>query len=399
MNFYVNWHSAFRAIKNNPKRSILTIFGIIIGISSVITILSIGRGFEKDMIRNLTKNNSKKIEIQINFKPYESNIYSMNTNFFQDSDLTIVKGIQGVENVNYTKNEGNSISREIYVREKKKDQQIELIKENGKKVKYGRTLTSFDNAIMEKVALVDSTLASELFGYAADALNQSVEIDNQLFRIVGIYERIDQAEMFSISEINIQIPHNTHTYYFSEEKNKSSITITLNEGIKLDEVASDIIGHLTGKGSMSISGDYQIFDTGNLTKGIGSVLSTITYFITAIAGISLLIAGVGVMNMMYTSVSERTKEIGIRRALGATKNSIRIQFLLEGLTLTISGGLIGYFCGMLFAYALGAILNITVTIDIFTIILALGVSSAIGLLFSVVPASEAAKKDIIDILK
>lgn len=399
MNFYVNWRSAFRAIKNSPKRSILTIFGIIIGISSVITILSIGRGFEKDMIRNLTKNNSKKIEILINFKPYESNIYSMNTNFFQDSDLTIVKGVQGVENVNYTKNEGNSISKEIYVREKKKDQQIELIKENGKKVKYGRTLTSFDNAILEKVALVDSTLASELFGYVPDALNQSVEIDNQLFRIVGIYEGIDQAEMFSISENNIQIPLNTYTYYFSEEKNKSSITITLNEGVKLDEVASDVIGHLTGKGSMSTFGDYQIFDTGKLTKGIVSVLSTITYFVTAIAGISLLIAGVGVMNMMYTSVSERTKEIGIRRALGATKNSIRIQFLLEGLTLTISGGLIGYFCGMSFAYALGALLKITVTIDIFTIILALGVSSAIGLLFSVVPASEAAKKDIIDILK
>ncbi|MFG5498757.1 ABC transporter permease, partial [Enterococcus faecalis] len=109
--------------------------------------------------------------------------------------------------------------------------------------------------------------------------------------------------------------------------------------------------------------------------------------------------GVGVMNMMYISVSERTKEIGIRRALGATRNSIRLQFLLEGLILTISGGIIGYSLGMIFAYGIGSLIKIHVSVDLFTILLAVGVSLFIGLVFSVMPASEAAKKDLIDILR
>jgi putative ABC transport system permease protein len=105
------------------------------------------------------------------------------------------------------------------------------------------------------------------------------------------------------------------------------------------------------------------------------------------------------MNMMYISVSERTKEIGIRRALGATQQSIRLQFLLEGVTLTLVGGLIGYVVGIGFAYLIGSFIDVTVFIDLFTILLAVGIASGIGILFSVIPASEAAKKDLIDILR
>ncbi|WP_270216081.1 ABC transporter permease, partial [Enterococcus lactis] len=104
-------------------------------------------------------------------------------------------------------------------------------------------------------------------------------------------------------------------------------------------------------------------------------------------------------HMMYISVSERTKEIGIRRALGATRKSIMLQFLLEGLILTLSGGLIGYLLGMALAYSVGSLIKVNVSLDLFTILLAVGVSSVIGLVFSVMPASEAAKKYLIDILR
>nr|WP_257613394.1 FtsX-like permease family protein [Carnobacterium maltaromaticum] len=200
-------------------------------------------------------------------------------------------------------------------------------------------------------------------------------------------------------EKNIQIPKNSYLHYFNIENDSSSLTITLDEGVQPDKVTTEVISNLNEKGTMRDLGDYQVLDTAILTKGIGSILSTITYFITSVAGISLFIAGVGVMNMMYISVSERTKEIGIRRALGATRRSIMIQFLLEGLTLTVSGGIIGYLIGMLFAYALGILIKVNVSVDLFTILLAVGVSSVIGLLFSVMPASEAAKKDLIDILR
>ncbi|HAR0239289.1 TPA: ABC transporter permease, partial [Enterococcus faecium] len=179
----------------------------------------------------------------------------------------------------------------------------------------------------------------------------------------------------------------------------SSLTLTLEEGVEPDKVTSKVINQLKEKGSLKHLGEYEVLDTAMLTKGIGQILSTITYFITAVAGISLFIAGVGVMNMMYISVSERTKEIGIRRALGATRKSIMLQFLLEGLILTLSGGLIGYLLGMALAYSVGSLIKVNVSLDLFTILLAVGVSSVIGLVFSVMPASEAAKKDLIDILR
>lgn len=398
MNLYVNFRSAWRAIKNNRKRSILTMLGIIIGISSVITILAVGRGFEKDTVKNLSKGKSKDIEIQLNFIPSDTSTYDMNTDFFKDEDLSIVKNIEGVKKVDYTKLDEVEIYKDLVINGKKKNKQINLVKAEGEKTFLGRQLTSQDNQILNKVALIDENTAKELFSNANNALGNGIEIDGQIFRIVGIFPGDSQDSLFS-SSVNIEIPKNTYEFYFKTNKNTSSLTVTLDDGVSPDKVTSKIINILKEKGTLRNSGDYDVLDTSMLTEGIGKILSTITYFITAIAGISLFIAGVGVMNMMYISVSERTKEIGIRRALGATRNSIRLQFLMEGLILTVSGGVIGYLFGMVFAYIVGSLIKVHVSIDVFTILLSVGISSVIGLVFSVMPASEAAKKDLIDILR
>ncbi|MGE9903046.1 ABC transporter permease [Streptococcus alactolyticus] len=205
--------------------------------------------------------------------------------------------------------------------------------------------------------------------------------------------------MVQIPIIKPKYPKKTYSRYYQGSKNTASVTAVLDKGTKPDEVANKILDKLKKQGSLRNQGTYQSFDSSFLTKGIGKVLSTITYFISAMAGISLFIAGVGVMNMMYISVSERTKEIGIRRALGATQRSIMIQFLLEGIMLTFTGGIIGYLLGMVVAYSIGAIMKIGIQIDFFTISIAVGVSTLIGLVFSVMPAREAAKKDLIDILR
>ncbi|GAB7391687.1 ABC transporter permease [Lactococcus garvieae] len=398
MNLYVNFRSAWRAIKKKRKRSILTMLGIIIGISSVITILAVGRGFEKDTVKNLSKGKSKDIEIQLNFIPSDTSTYDMNTDFFKDEDLSIVKNIEGVKKVDYTKLDEEEIYKDLVINGKKKNKQINLVKSEGEKTFLGRQLTSQDNQILNKVALIDENTAKELFSNANNALGNGIEIDGQIFRIVGIFPGDSQDSLFS-SSVNIEIPKNTYEFYFKTNKNASSLTVTLDDGVSPDKVTSKIINILKEKGTLRNSGDYDVLDTSMLTEGIGKILSTITYFITAIAGISLFIAGVGVMNMMYISVSERTKEIGIRRALGATRNSIRLQFLMEGLILTVSGGGIGYLFGMVFAYIVGSLIKVHVSIDAFTILLSVGISSVIGLVFSVMPASEAAKKDLIDILR
>ena len=399
MNVYVNFRSAWQAIKNNRKRSILTMIGIIIGISSVITILAIGRGFEEDTIKNLTKSDSKNVEIQLNFTPNDTSLYDTNTDFFQDADLSIIGNVEGVKKVDYSKIDEEQIYKDLIIKGKKTNKQIKLIGSEGEKVSIGRNLTSQDSELSNKVAAIDSVTAKELFDTSEQALGKGIEIEQELFRIVGVFPGEEQDNLFSLSNINIEIPKATYHYYFKSEKDTSSLTLTLEEGVEPDKVTSKVINQLKEKGSLKHLGEYEVLDTAMLTKGIGQILSTITYFITAVAGISLFIAGVGVMNMMYISVSERTKEIGIRRALGATRKSIMLQFLLEGLILTLSGGLIGYLLGMALAYSVGSLIKVNVSLDLFTILLAVGVSSVIGLVFSVMPASEAAKKDLIDILR
>lgn len=399
MNLYVNMRSAWKAIKNNRKRSVLTMIGIIIGISSVITILAIGRGFEKDTVKNLTKSDSKNVEIQLNFTPSDTSLYDTNTKFFQDVDLSTVRNVEGVKKADYSKIDEEQIYKDLFIRGNKKNKQIKLIDSEGKKVSIGRNLTGQDSELLNKVATIDSVTAKELFNTPERALGKGIEIEQELFRVVGVFPGEEQDNLFSLSNTNIEIPKDTYHYYFKSDKNTSSLTLTLEEGVKPDKVTSKVIKQLKDKGSLRHLGEYEVLDTAMLTKGIGQILSTITYFITAVAGISLFIAGVGVMNMMYISVSERTKEIGIRRALGANRKSIMLQFLLEGLILTISGGIIGYLLGMVFAYGIGSLIKVHVSVDLFTIILAVGVSSVIGLVFSVMPASEAAKKDLIDILR
>lgn len=399
MNIYVNFQSALKAVKNNKKRSLLTMFGIVIGIAAVIAILAIGRGFEKATIKNLTNSDSKNVEITINFTPSDTNLYQANVDFFKDSDINLLSGINDVKKADYAEQDESAIYKQISFPKEKKNEAISLAKSTDQKLFAGRNLTEFDNDSENKVTVIDKTAAEDLAGYAESALGQGIEIDGQLFNVVGITTSTQKDSMFVMAKDNIFIPKNTYHKYFENDKDKSSVRITLKEGAKPDVVTTEAVKELKEKGSMRDVGKYEVYDTKLLTEGLSKIFSTITMFITAVAGISLVIAGVGVMNMMYISVSERTKEIGIRRALGATRKSIMLQFLIEGLILTLTGGFIGYLIGIGIASIAGKIMKIPISVDLFTISIAVGVSTFIGLVFSVMPASEASKKYLIDILR
>lgn len=408
MNFYVNFRSAFKAINNNRKRSILTMIGIIIGVSAVIAILAIGRSYERQTIESLTKSDNGKIQAQILFNPNDDSFYETNRPAFQSSDLELVRQVSGVESAEFEKQETNSTSFSALIKNKNQSIEAKLVKQTNSELLVGRNLSKADNLNRSRVAVVNEELANDLYGTPENALNRGVLISGQNYAIVGVYsgaemsdEEAQMASMFGeMSSYQVQIPKKSYEYYLIKgDESSYSIVVTMKKGTRPDEVTNKVLDKLKKSGSMRQQGSYRSFDTAILSKGIGKVLSTITYFITAVAGISLFIAGVGVMNMMYISVSERTKEIGIRRALGATQRSIMIQFLIEGVLLTFTGGVIGYFIGMILAYGIGSLMKIHVTVDLFTIVVAVGVSTLIGLIFSVMPAREAAKKDLIDILR
>lgn len=399
MKFYVNWRSSLGSIFKNKKRSALTMFGIVIGIAAVIAILSIGRGFERDTIESLTASDSDKLEVNIDFVPNNDALYSSNIDMIQSSDFSLLKNVDGVESVMYPKNDLSYIYKDVKVRDKTKNYRLGVVSKKGKSVSYGRAISMYDNQTQNKVVTIDASLAKELFDSAKGAVGRGFELDKQVFTIIGVFPSGAGETMFSMGSTKIQMPRQTYRHFFGDEQYTSSVVVTLEDGSQLNKVADRAIKKLESAGAMRQQGEYQVSNMAMMTDGISEVLNSITLFISAVAGISLFIAGVGVMNMMYISVSERTKEIGIRRALGATRGAIRLQFLLEGMTLTLVGGIIGYLLGMLVAYAIGNVMDISVSVDLFTVCLAVGVSSGIGLIFSVMPASEAAKKDLIDILR
>lgn len=399
MKIYVNWRSALKAIKKNKKRSILTMFGIVIGIAAVIAILSIGRGFERDTIKSLTNSDSDEVTVEMYFTPSGDMMSQANIDFFNDSDLMHLEEVDGVKKAKYMTNDSNTSYIDVQVQDKKENKQLETVTSTDKETLYGRNLTSYDNATSNKVVMMDSVTAKAMFGSAKAALGQGFEYQGQLFEIVGIFEGSEQVSMFSMPETNILLPKQSYETFTEPAQDQTAVVLTLESGTAPGEITTKAVDEMKANGSRRDLGSYEVFDTALLTEGIGEMLQTITLFISAVAGISLFIAGVGVMNMMYISVSERIREIGIRRAMGATRGAIRTQFLLEGMTLTLIGGIIGYILGMILAYVIGGVMDISITIDLFTVLLAVGVSSGIGLVFSVMPASEAAKKDLIDILR
>ena len=401
MRFIVSFNSALRALKNNSKRTMLTMLGIIIGTASVIAILAIGKGFERDTISKLTENNYKEVEIQLDFIPSNSNLYETNKPFFNNVDITYVSSIEGVKHVDYANSIIERVTKNIQIRDEYKSKNISLFNDKSYETFVGRPVESKDNKLKNRVAVIDSITAIELYNSPNNAINNNILIDDIMFLIIGVYELKDQnGTLINFQQDdNIQIPLRTYELFFGENRDTTRLSVSFYEEVDTKSATKEIIHTLNNEGFMRDMGKYQIFDTTALHEGMRSIMNSVTYFIGAVAGISLLIAGVGIMNMMYISVYERTREIAIKRALGSTKRNILYQFLLEGIIVTTAGGMVGYLVGMVFAYIIGKLINITILIDFYTVVLAIGISSMIGIIFSIVPAYEASKKSLVEILK
>lgn len=300
--------------------------------------------------------------------------------------------------VDYVKSETDTLYKEIILQGTKYNKSIDLVQTQGRTVAYGRSIKEIDVKDKNKVAIVDTDVAKRITEYPIESvLGEGLEIAGTVYQIVGIFNS-GSEDVFS-EAASIEIPKKTYDFYNPYENQITSIRVHIDEGSKPSSIGNHVLETLADSGSMTSQGSYEIFDMSNLTDGIGKILSMFTIFISGIAGISLLIAGVGVMNMMYTSVSERIKEIGVRRAVGARQRDIRNQFLLEGLMLTISSGIVGYIIGFLLALIISLALPFKVRPDLFTVFLALGITSILGIVFSLAPANSAAKKDVVSILR
>ncbi|PTI04342.1 ABC transporter permease [Staphylococcus xylosus] len=381
---------SFKSILKNKRRNIFTMIGIIIGIAAVITIMSLGNGFKKTAADEFSDSGAGKNSALISFMTNSGE--SAKNNPFSQQDIGIVKQIDGVSDAKIKETEDQGYSAKMTNPQKKGNISI-LKKDEVTSPEEGKGFDSEDNELRKKVVTVDDKIAKDVFN--KDAIGKTLYIDGQGFEVVGIVNDMMNPKAVSM-------PSQTFNQYMGNlQQDFPSLQLTIADNANKKEVANKVADKLNKKGTGMGDGSYSYNDTEEMMKGINKVFDGITYFVAAVAGISLFIAGIGVMNVMYISVTERTEEIAIRRAFGAKSRDIELQFLVESVVLCVLGGLIGLILGILIASLVDAVTPdyIKSVVSVSSVVIAVGVSMLIGIVFGWIPARAAAKKELIDIIK
>ncbi|MEF9991619.1 MAG: ABC transporter permease [Romboutsia sp.] len=384
-------------LKANKVRVFLTMLGIIIGISSVIVVLSIGDGLKANVISTTGETKANKINIGFYPNNYDQDISTLNP--FRESDFTNLNKIEGVEKaekpdaLDLSEIVNDSISGEgKYLN---KSSNIFAIS-HGDSFSYpelasGRYFESFDTA--NDVIVLKYETAKDFFATPEDAIGKALSIDSTMFEVIGVLRETD--DIFSTDEDLVQqssIDRITNVDIIQTNDTLSDIDIFISPGYDFDIVIANVIKSLEEL-HPQIDGNYEAYKASDVTKAFDSIISSITLFVSLITSISLFVGGIGVMNIMYVSVTERKREIGIRRAIGATPRDILLQFLLEAIFVTLIGGLLGIFFGFVLSQIAGLFMPFKPVLTIKSFIGASSVSIIVGIIFGIIPALKASKLD------
>lgn len=393
---------ALMNIKSNKGRSVLTMLGIIIGISSVIMIISIGNGVKGQINGELDAMAGGQLYMYVNG---DSEII---TEFSAEDFEAIEEKVEHVKGVTpqYSMY-GTTIGRKgsFNCNVSAGTNSMEYISKDP--IVKGKYFTENDYYAGNKVCVVTESGARSLFG-TTDVVGMTIEVglygSTQEMTIVGIRKDNESSllsgMMYDETSIAIEMPISVlgSSYGFYVE-GFSGVYIIGESGQYSAQIAKDCISLMELRHNVRGEGVILMEDFNDQLSQINSVLGYITLFVVFVAAISLLVGGIGVMNIMLVSVTERTREIGIRKALGARTNSIMLQFLSESAIITLMGGIIGILIGVLGAKGVCSIMNLTAYVEASTVLLATIFSSGVGLFFGIYPAKKAAKLSPIEALR
>lgn len=383
---------AFSAILSNKMRSFLTMLGIIIGVLSVTLLVGIVQGASDSVTAQIEGLGGSKLIAAVT---------SPKASYITLEDLAALENHDGVALIAPTisgydtaKAEGNSSSADISgVTEN-------TLAVDGVTVTDGRFIQANDNELRLNVAVVGVKIARDLYGHT-DVVGSRFTLLGRSFEIVGVLEE-DGSSSLSSEDSKIYIPIKTASRLMKQTSILSFNASAVSPD-KVDEAKASIDKFLTQKvrpmSSDSEDKGFTIFNMGDVLSAFNSVMSTMSLLLGGIAGISLVVGGIGIMNIMLVSVTERTREIGIRKAIGAKHTDILIQFLIEAVAISVTGGLIGMLLGALFLQLLSGIMDMSLHMSISVSALALGFSLAIGVIFGIYPANKAARLKPIDALR
>ena len=394
----------YTSLSANKVRSGLTILGIVIGISSVIAMISIGTGASRTISSSIESLGSNLIQVMPGVQRGQGFGVSGGRGGAKVLTQADADSIESVVDVSAV---ATSVSGRYQVAAKGTNTNTTV---NGVTPSYagirnveideGSFITDSQNATASKVAVVGPTTRDDLFGEGAEAVGQTARINGMEFKIIGITKSKGGSGFQNQDDI-IYIPVKSAQRFLSGDEYVSTISVQAANPEAMAQVQSDIITLLLDRHHMTdeAQADFSVLNQNDILSTASSVTSTLTYLLAAIGGISLLVGGIGIMNMMLTTVTERTKEIGLRKAIGAKKSDISTQFLAEAIALTLIGGIIGIALG----WGIAALVNLTgvvkTSVSLTSVVLAVGVSALIGIVFGYYPARRAASLNPIEALR
>ena len=402
MLFSENFKIAVRALRANKLRSILTMLGIVIGVATVVALLSIGKGATASITSSIQSNGSNLLSVSPGRQQramqgagqsrQSSYLYYSDYQLLQRSLSTDITAIVPSYQSSYLVKYGDeSFNVNVTgVTEAYKDV-------HSYKVTEGRFIRDGDNKSESLVAVLGSQTASDLFG-SLSPIGKTISIKGVKFTVIGLLESKGSSG-FGSSDDAIFIPldagynklfGSTATYNDKKIVNSIAISVSSTEAMNTVAAQTEFLLRRAHKLASTDELDFNVLSQADLLSTLNSVTQTLTIFLGAIAGISLLVGGIGIMNIMLVSVTERTKEIGLRKAVGATRNQILTQFLIETMTLSLLGGIIGILLGVGIASIFSATGLIASVITADSIFLAFFFALLIGVFFGIYPAFRAA---------
>ena len=389
----------------NRLRTALATLGIVIGIGSVIALISLGAGSQKavsDQIQSLGSN-------LLTISPGSQTSGSVRSATGSNTTLTYddAKAILTSPKVTTVSEVSPELSRRSQVTTGGANTNTQVIgvepvysEVHKITISGGSFISERDVVSMTKVAVLGPQVVEDLFGEGANPTGKNIRIEGQSFRVIGVTESKGGSGFQNQDDI-IYVPLTTAQKSLYGANYLSSIAIAAKSEDEM-VTAQDEVGYLLlDRHNISdpADADFRIMSQSDILSTASSVTSTFTTLLTGIAAISLVVGGIGIMNIMLVTVTERTREIGLRKALGAKKKNIITQFLIEAIILTFAGGIIGMFVGIFTSFVISKLMSIAFTVSVGSIVLAIGVSGATGIVFGWYPARKASNLEPIEALR
>lgn len=398
-------YETYAALSANKVRSGLTMLGIVIGISSVIAMVSIGTGASNAISSSIESLGSNLIQITPGAQRTQG--FGASTGrggaktLTNDDASAIADAVTGVQAVD------PQVSGRYQITAKGTNTNTSVTGVSSAypqirnvEVAEGSFISDIQNNSAAKVAVLGPTTRDDLFGEGSNAIGQVIRINGLQFKVIGVTVAKGGSGFQNQDDI-IYIPVKSAQRYLSGDQYLTTIAVQASSPEIMTQVQADITTLLLDRHKIKdvTLADFSVLNQSDILSSASSITSTLTYLLAAIGGISLLVGGIGIMNMMLTTVTERTKEIGLRKAIGARKGDISTQFLAEAIALTVIGGIIGIALGWLISFIVNSTGLVATSVSLSSVFLAFGVSAFTGIVFGYYPARRAAGLNPIDALR